>query len=285
MKYLKNNFAGGLTILALLGLIFKAFLAKNLLLDENLIEKSLTPLVISYLAFKISYMETKKVGLIFLPLLIHSLIMAMVVNGGISSEIFSDLFKIIRSLYGLIIMVAVFFILELLLNRLLGSLATSLIGGLSIIFYLTLILTNRFDLVHGFEEYFLYFSFYVMALRLRSASRVNPVLIVLVLILLGIEIYLRGKYIKIDFGFLLTSFPLAYLALKTEIKESYMGFKDYIALALIYAYPTIFVIIKAKSSFDSLAISIIAILSSYILGEGIYKLKNKYLAYLLLGIG
>ena len=284
MKYLKNNFAGGLTILALLGLIFKAFLAKNLLLDENLIEKSLTPLVISYLAFKISYMETKKVGLIFLPLLTHSLIMAMVVNGGISSEIFSDLFKIIRSLYGLIIMVAVFFILELLLNRLLGSLATSLIGGLSIIFYLTLILTNRLDLVHGFEEYFLYFSFYVMALRLRSASRVNPVLIVLVLILLGIEIYLRGKYIKIDFGFLFTSFPLAYLALKTEIKESYMGFKDYIALALIYTYPTIFVIIKAKSSFDSLAISIIAILTSYILGEGIYKLKNKYLAYLLLGI-
>lgn len=285
MKYLKNNFAGGLTILALLGLIFKAFLAKNLLLDENLIEKSLTPLVISYLAFKISYMETKKVGLIFLPLLIHSLIMAMVVNGGISSEIFSDLFKIIRSLYGLITMVAVFFILELLLNRLLGSLATSLIGGLSIIFYLTLILTNRFDLVHGFEEYFLYFSFYVMALRVRSAARLNPLLLALAIFLLAGEVYLKNTYIKIDYDFLFTIFPLAYVSLKTISNESTMGFVDYIAFALIFIYPSVFIILKTNTNIDRLGISIIAILSSYILGEGIYKLKNKYLAYLLLGIG
>ena len=69
MKYVKNNFANGLALLALICLIFKAFIGQNLSINENLIERSLTSYLIAYLAFKISYMETKKVGLIFVPLI------------------------------------------------------------------------------------------------------------------------------------------------------------------------------------------------------------------------
>lgn len=284
MKYIKNNFAGILTILALIGLIFKAFFAKYGLFNQNLIERSLTSFVIAYLAFKISYMETKKVGLILVPLVFHSLLMALVVNRGFSSKTPADLLTIITSLYRIIVILSVFFIIEFILNRLLGNLATSVIGGLSFLLYLVISFTKRFGILNGFEDFFLYFSFYVMALRVRSAARLNPLLLALAIFLLAGEVYLKNTYIKIDYDFLFTIFPLAYVSLKTISNESAMGFVDYIAFALIFIYPTVFILLKTNTSIDSLGVSIIAILSSYILGEAVFKIKNKYLSYLILGI-
>lgn len=284
MKYIKNNFAGILTILALIGLIFKAFFAKYGLFNQNLIERSLTSFVIAYLAFKISYMETKKVGLILVPLVFHSLLMALVVNRGFSSKTPADLLSIITSLYRIIVILSVFFIIEFILNRLLGNLATSVIGGLSFLLYLAISFTKRFGILNGFEDFFLYFSFYVMALRVRSAARLNPLLLGLSILFVAGEIYLKNTYIKIDYDFLFTIFPLAYVNLKTISNESAMGFVDYIAFALIFIYPTVFILLKTNTSIDSLGVSIIAILSSYILGEAVFKIKNKYLSYLILGI-
>lgn len=284
MKYIKNNFAGILTILALIGLIFKAFFAKYGLFNQNLIERSLTSFVIAYLAFKISYMETKKVGLILVPLVFHSILMALVVNRGFSSKTPADLLTIITSLYRIIVILSVFFIIEFILNRLLGNLATSVIGGLSFLLYLAISFTKRFGILNGFEDFFLYFSFYVMALRVRSAARLNPLLLGLSILFVAGEIYLKNAYIKIDYDFLFTIFPLAYVSLKTISNESAMGFVDYIAFALIFIYPTVFILLKTNTSIDSLGVSIIAILSSYILGEAVFKIKNKYLSYLILGI-
>ena len=284
MKYIKNNFAGILTILALIGLIFKAFFAKYGLFNQNLIERSLTSFVIAYLAFKISYMETKKVGLILVPLVFHSLLMALVVNRGFSSKTPADLLTIITSLYRIVVILSVFFIIEFILNRLLGNLATSVIGGLSFLLYLAISFTKRFGILNGFEDFFLYFSFYVMALRVRSAARLNPLLLGLSILFVAGEIYLKNTYIKIDYDFLFTIFPLAYVSLKTISNESAMGFVDYIAFALIFIYPTVFILLQTNTSIDSLGVSIIAILSSYILGEAVFKIKNKYLSYLILGI-
>lgn len=284
MKYIKNNFAGILTILALIGLIFKAFFAKYGLFNQNLIERSLTSFVIAYLAFKISYMETKKVGLILVPLVFHSLLMALVVNRGFSTKTPADLLTIITSLYRIIVILSVFFIIEFILNRLLGNLATSVIGGLSFLLYLAISFTKRFGILNGFEDFFLYFSFYVMALRVRSAARLNPLLLGLSILFVAGEVYLKNTYIKIDYDFLFTIFPLAYVSLKTISNESAMGFVDYIAFALIFIYPTVFILLKTNTSIDSLGVSIIAILSTYILGEAVFKIKNKYLSYLILGI-
>lgn len=284
MKYIKNNFAGILTILALIGLIFKAFFAKYGLFNQNLIERSLTSFVIAYLAFKISYMETKKVGLILVPLVFHSILMALVVNRGFSSKTPADLLTIITSLYRIIVILSVFFIIEFILNRLLGNLATSVIGGLSFLLYLAISFTKRFGILNGFEDFFLYFSFYVMALRVRSAARLNPLLLGLSILFVAGEIYLKNAYIKIDYDFLFTIFPLAYVSLKTISNESAMGFVDYIAFALIFICPTVFILLKTNTSIDSLGVSIIAILSTYILGEAVFKIKNKYLSYLILGI-
>ena len=283
MKYIKNNFAALLTILALIGLVFKTLLA-NKYLDQNLIERTLTSYVIAYLAFKISYMETKKVGLILVPLIIHSLIMALVVNGGFSSKFPKDLLTIITSLYKIIVMLSVFFILEFIINRILGNLASSILGGISFLLFLAISFTKKMGFLSGFEDFFLYFSFYVMALRVRSAARLNPLVLVFAILLVACEIYLKVSYIKIDYSFLFTIFPLVYVSLKTISNEASMGFVDYIAFALIYIYPTIFIILKTSTTIESLAISIIAILASYILSEAIYKIKNKYLSYLLLGI-
>lgn len=283
MKYIKNNFAALLTIFALIGLVFKAYLAKTYL-DQNLIEKSLTSLVITYIAFKISYMETKKVGLILLPLIFHSLVMALVANGGFSSKIPTDLMTIITGLYKIVVMVIVFFILEFILNRILGNLATSIIGGISFLIFLAISFTKRLSILKAYEDFFLYFSFYVMALRVRSASKLNPLLLVLAIFLVGGEIYLKVSYFKVDYSFLFTIFPLAYVSLKTISNEASMGFVDFIVFALIFIYPTIFIILKTSTNIESLAISIIAILLSYILGEAIFKIKNKYLSYLILGI-
>lgn len=284
MKYIKNNFAPILTILALIGLVFKAYLAKYKILDENLIERTLTSFVISYLAFKISYMETKKVGLILIPLIFHSLLMALIVNGGFSTKIPADFITIITSLYRIIVILGVFFILEFILNKILGSLATSIIGGLSFLVFLAIYFTKRMSFLNAYEDFFLYFSFYVMALRVRSASRLNPLVLALAILLVAGEIYLKSAYIKIDYSFLFTIFPLAYVSLKTISNEASMGFVDFIAFALIYIYPTIFITLKTITTLESLAISIIAILASYILGEAIFKIKNQYLSYLLLGI-
>lgn len=283
MKYIKNNFAALLTILALIGLVFKAYLA-NKILDQNLIERTLTSFAIAYLAFKISYMETKKVGLILVPLIFHSLLMALVVNSGFSSKIPADMLKIITSLYKIVVITVVFFILEFILNRILGNLATSVIGAISLLVYLAITFTKKMSFLSAYEDFFLYFSFYVMALRVRSAAKINPLLLIFALLLVAGEIYLKSAYIRIEYGFLFTIFPLAYVSLKTISNEDSMGFVDFIAFALIYIYPTIFIILKTNTTLESLAISIIAILASYILGEAIFKIKNKYLSYLLLGI-
>ena len=284
MKYVKNNFANALGLLAIVGLIFKAFIGQNLSINENLIERTLTSYIIAYLAFKISYMETKKVGLIFVPLIFHSLVMALVIRGGSSQKIPSDMVQIITTLYKLLVMVGVFFAIELFFNRLLGSLATSILGGISLVIFLCLSFSKKLAFLESFEDFFLYFSFYVMAIRVRSAASLNPVLLVLSLILVAGEIYIKEKYIKIDYGFLLSIFPLSYLALKTVSRESAFDLIDHLIFALIYIYPALFVIIKASLDIEMLAISIIAILASYIIGQGIFKIKNKYLSYLLLGI-
>lgn len=284
MKYVKNNFANGLGLLAIVGLIFKAFIGQNLSIDENLIERTLTSYVIAYLAFKISYMETKKVGLIFVPLIFHSLVMAIVVRGGFSQKIPSDMVQIITTLYKLLVMVGVFFAIELFFNKLLGSLATSILGGISLVIFLGISFSKKLAFLEAFEDFFLYFSFYVMAIRVRSAASLNPLLLVLSLILVAGEIYIKEKYIKIDYRFLFSIFPLSYLALKTVSRESVFDLIDHLIFALIYIYPALFVIIKASLDIEMLAISIIAILASYIIGQGIFKIKNKYLSYLLLGI-
>lgn len=284
MKYLKNNFASGLALLALIGLIFKTFIAKNLSINENIIVRSLTSYIIAYLAFRISFMETKKVGLMFIPLIFHSLIMAISVRGAFSAKIPGDMVEIITNIYKIMVMVGVFFVLELIFNKLVGSLATSILGGISFLIFLAITFSKKLELLKPYEDFFLYFSFYVMAIRVRSALRLNPFLLVLALALLVGEIYLKEKYIKIDYGFLLSIFPLSYISLKTVKNEATFSLLDYLILSLIYIYPALFVIIKANFALDSLAISIIAILASYILGEGIFKFKNIYLSYLLLGI-
>lgn len=284
MKYVKNNFANALGLLAIVGLIFKAFIGQNLSINENLIERTLTSYIIAYLAFKISYMETKKVVLIFVPLIFHSLVMAIVVRGGFSQKIPSDMVQIITTLYKLLVMVGVFFAIELFFNKLLGSLATSILGGISLVIFLGISFSKKLAFLEAFEDFFLYFSFYVMAIRVRSAASLNPLLLVLSLILVAGEIYIKEKYIKIEYGFLLSIFPLSYLALKTVSRESAFDLIDHLIFALIYIYPALFVIIKASLDIEMLAISIIAILASYIIGQGIFKIKNKYLSYLLLGI-
>lgn len=284
MKYLKNNFATGLTLLAIIGLIFETFIAHNLIINENLIVRALSSYLISYLAFKISFIETKKVALMFVPLIFHSLIVALVVRGGFSSKIPNDMVKIITNLYRLIVMVGIFFIIELILNRIFGSLVTSILGGLSFLIFLAIISSNRLSVLKNFEDFFLYFSFYVMAIRIRSALRLNPFLLFIAIVLVVGEIYLQKTYLKYNYGFLLSIYPLVYFSLKTISNEQSFCLLDYMLFALIYTYPALFVIIKTSFNIESLAISIIGILASYILGEVIYKIKNTYLSTLILGI-
>lgn len=284
MKYFKNNFASILCILSLLGLIFKAFLAKYLIIDENLIEMSLTSLIIAYLAFKISFIDTKKVFIMFVPLIFYSLVMAFVVNGSNLEKIPADLLKIITNIYKLMIMMGGFFILELIINQILGSRIVPILAGLSLLIFFAIIFIKRLDALSPFKDYFLYFSFYLMAIKVRSAASIKPILLVLALCLMAGEIYLREKYISFDYGFILSIFPLTYLALKTISKEEAMDFSDYLIFGLIYIYPTLFVIIKTRIPIEDIGILIISILASYIIAEAIYKIKNKYLSYLLLGI-
>ncbi|WP_297688038.1 hypothetical protein [uncultured Anaerococcus sp.] len=284
MKYFKNNFASMLAILALIGLIFKAFLAKYLIIDENLIERTLTSLVVAYLAFKISFIDTKKVFIMFVPLIFYSLAMALLVNGRNIAKVPGDIVEIITSIYKLMLIMGGFFILELIINQILGSRIIPILAGLCILIFFAIIFIGRLRVLDPFKDYFLYFSFYLMAIKVRSASSIRPVLLVLALGLVAGEVYLKERLVKVDYGFMLTIFPLAYLALKTISKEEAMGFADYLIFGLIYIYPALFVIIKARMPIEDIGILIISILATYIIAEAIYKINNKYLSYLLLGI-
>ena len=284
MKYFKNNFAASLTILALIGLIFKAFLAKALVIDENLIERTLTSLTVAYLAFKISFIDTKRVFIMFVPLIFYSLVMAFVVNGRNFEKIPADLLKIITNIYRLMIMMGGFFILELIINQIFGSSIIPFLAGLCLLIFFAIIFIKRLDALSPFKDYFLYFSFYLMAIKVRSAASIKPILLVIALCLVAGEVYLKERFVKVDYGFILSIFPLTYLALKTISKEEAMDFSDYLIFGLIYIYPALFVIIKTRMPIEDIGILIISILASYIIAEAIYKIKNKYISYLLLGI-
>ena len=139
MKYKKINFAAILSILAIIAYIFSPFFAKKLSTNENLINNISNAMVISYLAYKISYMDNKDVGLVFLPLAIYPIILAVFVNNGFSPDIFSDLGTIYTKLYGIILLIGIFFIIELLINNITSALTASVIGFICFLIYLVLL--------------------------------------------------------------------------------------------------------------------------------------------------
>ena len=123
-----------------------------------------------------------------------------------------------------------------------------------------------------------------MALRVRSARSISPLLIILGFCLVGFEIYLKKSYEFLTYDFLFSIFPLVYLSLKTVIGQNLMTLVDYELFALIYIYPALVVIIKNILMQNTFSTSIISLLATYIIGELIYKSKNNFISYPLLGI-
>lgn len=284
MKYKKINFAAILSILAIVAYIFSPFFAKNLSTNENLINNISNSIVISYIAYKISYMDNKNVGLVFLPLAIYPILLAIFVNNGFSSDIFSDLGTIYTKLYGIMILIGMFFIIELLINNITSALTASVLAFISFLIYLLLLTGDYLGFLSDYKIFFLYFAIFVMALRVRSANKINPLLIILGFLLVGFEIYLKKSYEFLTYDFLFSIFPLVYLSLKTVVGQNLMIFVDYELFALIYIYPALVVIIKNILRQNTFSTAIISLLATYIIGELIYKSKNKFISYPLLGI-
>lgn len=284
MKYKKINFAAILSILSIIAYIFSPFFAKKLFTNENLINNISNAMVISYLAYKISYMDNKNVGLVFLPLAIFPILLAIFVNNGLSPDIFSDLGTIYTKLYGIMILIGIFFIIELLINNITSALTASVIGFIFFLIYLVLLTGEYLKVLSDYKIFFLYFAIFVMALRIRSASKISPLLIILGFSLVGFEIYLKKSYEFLTYDFLFSLFPLVYLSLKTVQGQDLMTLVDYELFALIYIYPALVVVIKNLLMQNTFSTAIISLLATYIIGELIYKSKNKFISYPLLGI-
>lgn len=281
MKNLKFNLAGFLAVLLILVGIWKAYIEAYTNIDQNLIEKIINSYLIAYIGYKISYMDTKRVGLIFLPLAIYSLGLVFFIKG-VKFYALSDLSLVVIKLYPIIFYLGLCFLLELLFNKIIGSFATSIVGCLSLASYIFIETTAKASSLLAFSDFFLYFAFYVMAIRVRQASRIGPIAIVLAFLLVFLEGFILRTFTNIDYNFLLSLFPLTYLSLK--LIGSDFTFVDYIIFSLIYIYPSLCVIIKSSLGLKPISIVIISVLAAYILADLIYRANNKVLSFISIGI-
>lgn len=281
MKKINLNLGALMAIGAFFCLFFGAFIEGATAIPYKLIEKTATSLIIAYLAFRMSFLETKKVGLFFLPLLTHSLIILLGL-GRLKAGGLSEIFTLVTSLYRLLLILGYLFLVEFLLNKVIGSKATSVLGLISLLVYLGLFYKKSQESFKEAYDMFLYFAFYVMAIRIRPATRVSPLLIGLSILGFILEAYFYDRLP--NYGLFISAFPLSYLSLKTVKENESPAFRDYFLTSLIYTYPSLSVFIKAYLGFDLLATMIIAILASYILADLIYRLNIKNLSYIVLGI-
>ena len=122
-----------------------------------------------------------------------------------------------------------------------------------------------------------------MAARIKPAVKFNNFLLFLGLLFLAGEIYL---YIYLNYypGFYLSTIILTYLILKQSLDVECVNRQRYLFFAYLYPYKVIYVLLKSAINASPFVITIIGVLSTFIIGEFLYKIKVKFLDYLFIGI-
>ena len=289
MKRFEIYFMDLLALILLIGSFFLPFVGDfegRISLDTDTILMLINCYLISYLSFLISFMETRKVIIMALPLLIYSVFLMFFMenfNFSFQREYLDDLTYIITNLFDLIFVVFVFFIIELILNRLLGTNVTSILVILGIILYLVMQNSGVLPFDFYYKDTLVYFAFFVMGSRVRPANSMNKGLYILAILLVAGEIYIN-YYFNYYPGINFSLFIISYLILKGNHNVNTMTRDRYLVFAYIYPYKLIYVLLGSIIKASPLVITLIAVLSTFIIGEFLYKIRVKYLDYLLVGV-
>ncbi|WP_297790278.1 hypothetical protein [uncultured Anaerococcus sp.] len=286
MKKLKINFASFLGLVLLILSFFAPTLAPSTKLNTPLAFRLINAYLIAYLAYTISFMDTRKVVTLFIPLITFTIINLVLVNGRqfpLDRTLVKEVYLNIRNFYDLISLVGIFFIIELGLNKLFGNTFTSIFGAICLVIFFYYDYSKILYSFTSLKDIFLYFAIYIMALRVRQATRISPLLYGLALILIGGEIYLIHKF-KLTYGFLLTSLGLIYLILKGIKRPNEMNFEKFMIFVYTYIFPTICLSLRAFTSAGDLISLILANLITFFVGQALYLFRIRLLNYILIGI-
>ena len=286
MNNYKIKFADGLAVILLLLSYLAPFFANQIKVNTNVLTMLVNCYIIAYLAYNISFTETKKVALLALPLLIYSVFLIFYTNGfnvEVNKYLLNDINYLIVNFFDVIFVVFAFFIIELILSRIFGTRITSFIALLAIVLYFVMQNTSLIPFNFYYKDLLIYFAYYVLATRINPANSINIYLYPLAFILLAGEIYLvytKNFYL----GMYFSMFILTYIVLKGDKTADQTNFGKYLALAYLYPYKVIYILLENTIKSTPLVTTIMAILSTYIISQLIYRLRLKVLDYIYVGV-
>lgn len=286
MKKINIHLASFLGLALLITSFFTPILAPLIKLNTDTIFRLINSYLIAYFAYMISFMDTKKVLLLFTPLLTFTVINLFIVNGftlRFDKDLANYIYLNIRNFYDLIGLVGIFFLIEFLSNRIFGNTFTSIVGilCLGIFFYYdySKLLIN----LVGFKDVFLYFSVYVMALRVRAANKVNPLLYIFAIVLLVGEIYIDRRF-SLNYGYLISFLAIIYLVLKQIKHPQELTFEKFMIFVYIYIFPSVYLALNSFVVTDTAIILVLASLITFFIGQILFYFKIKFINYIFVGI-
>lgn len=282
----KINLASLLGLILLIISFFTPIVAPSIKLNTEIIYRIVNTYLIAYIAYMISFMDTGRVGLLFLPLVFHLLINFFLIKGfnlSLNKSILEDFYQILRRLYDLISLVGIFFLVEFIINRIFGNTFTSIVSIISLALFYYYDYSKILIGFPNFKDLFLYFAVFVMGLRIRKADKINPLLYILALGILISEIFLSYKY-KLSYGYFISFLLIIYLMLKGFGEASETSFEKFMIFVYIYMYPTIFIGLRLILGENILVTSLLATLISLFIGQVLFKLNIRPINILLVGI-
>ena len=286
MKKINIQLASFLGLILLITSFYTPILAPLIKLNTTTIFRLINSYLIAYLAYMISFMDTKKVLLLFLPLLTFTIINLFIVNGftpKLNKDLAKDIYINIRNFYDLIGLVGIFFLIEFLSNRIFGNTFTSILGILCLGIFFYYDYSKFLRSIVNYKDIFLYFSVYVMALRVRTANKINPILYILAIVLLIGEVYIDKRF-SLSYGYPISFLAIIYLVLKQIRNPQELTFEKFMIFVYIYIFPSVYL---ALNSFVDTGTDIILILSgliTFFIGQILFYFKIKFINYILVGI-
>lgn len=282
----KINLASLLGLILLIISFFTPIVAPSIKLNTEIIYRIVNTYLIAYIAYMISFMDTGRVGLLFLPLVFHLLINFFLIKGfnlSLNKSILEDFYQILRRLYDLISLVGIFFLVEFIINRIFGNTFTSIVSIISLALFYYYDYSKILIGFPNFKDLFLYFAVFVMGLRIRRADKINPLLYVTSLGILALEIFLSYRY-RLNYGYFISFVLIIYLILKGFGQASETSFEKFMIFVYIYMYPTIFVGLRIILGENILVTSLLSTLISLFIGQVLFRLNMRPINLLLVGI-
>lgn len=280
------KFADSFALLVILISLLAPFLPRQIKVNINILIILINCYIIAYLAYNISFMDTKKVGLFALPMFTYLLFLLVYLKGfdiELNKYLLNDISYLLINFFDIIFVVFTFFIVELILSRIFGTMITNIIAIISLLIYLVIHNTSLIPFGFPYKDLFIYFTFYVIASRISPANSINKALYPLAFLLLAGEIYLSYR-INFYPGIYFSIFIITYLTLKADKNPERITFTKYLSLSYLYPYKVIYILIENTINSKPLITTIMAILTIYLLSQLFYKLRFKVIDYLYIGI-